>query len=439
MMAAPMARSNGSTTICPRRPSTRCASGCGGSWPTLRVAAGALERPIVFAGNDTPGVMMASAMRTYIARYAATPAKRIALFTNNEMAGARSRLPLGAGLQIAAVIDARPDVSAAHRSLAAKAVYCAAWLRQRRRRRQGWRQENCRLADRRCARRSRGRRSCRLRRWNPAVGLTSYHRGRPKWRDDIAAFVPDGAPPGMVAAGAANGDFGLDACSARDLPRAAAARDAGHNGKAGTAPIADDEAFSLTPLWHVAGKGKAFVDYQHDVTASDIELAQREGFESVEHLKRYNDLGMATDHGKTSNVAGLAIMAAVSGRSNSRDRHDDLPPPYVPGRHRRLRRPSSRRDFPCDAADAVASLAVNKALSSSTPACGSARNGIRAPARRTGWNRDPRGQGGTRRCRLLRCLDARQDRRARPDAGTFLDRVYINTFSNLAWARPATG
>ncbi|TIU02644.1 MAG: hypothetical protein E5W44_30860, partial [Mesorhizobium sp.] len=70
----------------------------------------------------------------------------------------------------------------------------------------------------------------------------------------------------------------------------AAARDTGRSGNAGSAPLADDEAFSLTPLWHVAGKGKAFVDQQHDVTASDVALAQREGFESVEHLKRYTTL-----------------------------------------------------------------------------------------------------------------------------------------------------
>ncbi|TIT59091.1 MAG: sarcosine oxidase subunit alpha, partial [Mesorhizobium sp.] len=208
------------------------------------VAAGALERPIVFAGNDAPGVMMASAMRSYIARYAAAPAKRIALFTNNE---------------------------------------------------DGWRTVETALG---------------------AVGLTSYHRGRPKWRNDIAAFVPDGAPPGMVAAGAANGAFGLGACLREGFAAGVtAARDAGHGNGSGSTPVADDEAFSLTPLWHVAGKGKAFVDQQHDVTASDIELAQREGFESVEHLKRYTTLGMATDQGKTSNVAGLAIMAAVTGKS----------------------------------------------------------------------------------------------------------------------------
>ncbi|TGR88132.1 hypothetical protein EN852_040455, partial [Mesorhizobium sp. M2E.F.Ca.ET.209.01.1.1] len=80
----------------------------------------------------------------------------------------------------------------------------------------------------------------------------------------------------------------------------------------------------------VAGKGKAFVDQQHDVTASDVELAQREGFESVEHLKRYTTLGMATDQGKTSNVAGLAIMAAVTGKSIPETGTTIYRPPYVP-------------------------------------------------------------------------------------------------------------
>ncbi|TIY07234.1 MAG: FAD-dependent oxidoreductase, partial [Mesorhizobium sp.] len=245
------------------------------------VAAGAIERPIVFAGNDTPGVMMASAMRTYVARYAATPAKRIALFTNNEDGWRTVETALGAGLQIAAVVDARPDVSAAHRALAAKAGFpvlngSVAGVEGGK---DGVRKISISLTG--------GARAeveadglAVSGGWNPAVGLTSYHRGRPKWQDDISAFVPDSAPPGMVAVGAAYGAFGLGACLSQGFAAgAAAAQSAGHNGNAGTPPVADDEAFSLTPLWHVAGKGKAFVDYQHDVTASDIELAQREGFE----------------------------------------------------------------------------------------------------------------------------------------------------------------
>ncbi|TIP42267.1 MAG: FAD-dependent oxidoreductase, partial [Mesorhizobium sp.] len=263
------------------------------------VAAGAIERPIVFAGNDTPGVMMASAMRSYINRYAAAPARRIALFTNNEDGWRTADTAIAAGLQVAAVIDARADVSPAHRSLASKGGFPVLHgsVSAVEGGKGGVRKISVSLTG--------GARAeveadglAVSGGWNPAVGLTSYHRGRPKWRDDIAAFVPDGAPPGMVAAGAANGAFGLGACLREGFEAgAAAARDAGRSGNTGSMPVADDAAFSLTPLWHVAGKGKAFVDQQHDVTASDVELAQREGFQSVEHLKRYTTLGMATDQG----------------------------------------------------------------------------------------------------------------------------------------------
>ena len=141
----------------------------------------------------------------------------------------------------------------------------------------------------------------------------------PYWGDDIAAFVPDGCPPGMMAVGAANGDLALGDClRAGHEAGSAAAADLGFGGHAGDPATSDNEAISLKPLWHVDGKGKAFVDFQHDVTASDIALAQREGFESVEHLKRYTTLGMATDQGKTSNINGLGVVAeraVASGRS----------------------------------------------------------------------------------------------------------------------------
>ncbi|RVC32271.1 sarcosine oxidase subunit alpha, partial [Mesorhizobium sp. M4A.F.Ca.ET.090.04.2.1] len=173
----------------------------------------AIERPIVFAGNDTPGVMMAAAMRSYVGRYAATPAKRVALFTNNEDGWRTVETALRTGLQVAAVIDARPDVSPAHRALASKNGFAVlnGSVTGVDGGKDGVRKISVSLTG--------GARAeveadglAVSGGWNPSVGLTSYHRGRPKWRDDIAAFVPDGAPPGMVAVGAANGAFGLSAC-----------------------------------------------------------------------------------------------------------------------------------------------------------------------------------------------------------------------------------
>ncbi|AZV23235.1 sarcosine oxidase subunit alpha [Mesorhizobium sp. M7A.F.Ce.TU.012.03.2.1] len=406
------------------------------------VAAGAIERPIVFAGNDTPGVMMASAMRTYVARYAATPAKRLALFTNNEDGWRTVETALGAGLQIAAVIDARSEVSPAHRSLASKGGFpvlhgSVSGV------------DGGKDGVRKIAVSLTGGARAEVEAdglavsggWNPAVGLTSYHRGRPKWQNDISAFVPDGAPPGMVAAGAANGDFGLGACLSQGFAAgAAAARDTGHSDTVGIAPAADDEAFSLTPLWHVAGKGKAFVDYQHDVTASDIELAQREGFESVEHLKRYTTLGMATDQGKTSNVAGLAIMAAVSGRSIPETGTTIYRPPYVPvaigavaGHHRDETFHATRLTPSHHWAAEQGAVFVDTGLWKRAqwyPRAGE-KDWLESVTREV---KAVRGGVGFCDVSTLGKIDVHG-----PDAGAFLDRVYINTFSNLAVGKARYG
>jgi sarcosine oxidase subunit alpha len=407
------------------------------------VAAGAIERPIVFAGNDTPGVMMASAARTYVARYAAAPARRVALFTNNADGWKTVETVLGAGLQIAAVIDARPDVSPAHRALAQKsgfsilngsvagvaggsggvhkiAVALAGGARAE--------VEADGLAV------SGG--------WNPAVGLTSYHRGRPKWRDEIAAFVPGTPPPGMVAAGAANGAFALRDCL-REGHQAgvSAAGELGFGASAGPAPSAESgEEYSLAPLWHVAGKGKAFVDFQNDVTASDIELAQREGFEAVEHLKRYTTLGMATDQGKTSNVPGLAIMAELSGRSIPETGTTIYRPPYVPvaigalaGHHRDENFHSIRLTPSHHWAKEQGAVFVDTGLWKRAqwyPKPGE-KDWLDSVTREV---RSVRGGVGFCDVSTLGKIDVHG-----PDAGTFLDRVYINTFSSLAVGKARYG
>ncbi|OBQ87726.1 sarcosine oxidase subunit alpha [Mesorhizobium sp. WSM3873] len=406
------------------------------------VAAGAIERPIVFAGNDTPGVMMASAMRSYINRYAAAPARRIALFTNNEDGWRTAEAAIAAGLQVAAVIDGRPDVSPARRSLAGKGGFPVlnGSVSGVDGGKSGVRKISVSLTG--------GARAeveadglAVSGGWNPVVGLTSHHRGRPKWRDDIAAFVPDGAPPGMVAAGAANGAFGLGACLREGFEAGvAAARDAGRSGSPGSAAIADDEAFSLTPLWHVAGKGKAFVDQQHDVTASDVELAQREGFESVEHLKRYTTLGMATDQGKTSNVAGLAIMAAVSGKSIPETGTTIYRPPYVPvaigafaGHHRDENFHATRLTPSHHWAAEQGAVFVDTGLWKRAqwyPLPGE-KDWLESVTREV---KAVRSSVGFCDVSTLGKIDVHG-----PDAGAFLDRVYINAFSSLAVGKARYG
>jgi methylglutamate dehydrogenase subunit C len=307
-------------------------------------AMGAIERPIAFANNDRPGIMLASAVRTYLNRYAAVPARRTVVFTSSDDGWRTARDLLAAGTEVIAVVDPRPDLPASLTtslsrqglrlllgakvtqafggSKGLKAVEIA----------QGgsvFRIETDGLAV------SGG--------WNPQIGLTTHKGGRPRWSPELSAFVPSSLPEGMRTAGAVSGDYGLSTCLQSGCAAGAeAAQDCGFTGTAPEVPRAQDEAVAVTPLWHVTGgRGKSFVDQQNDVTVADIQVAWREGFRAVEHLKRYTTLGMATDQGKTSNIVGHAIMAELTGRSMEDTGTSVMRPPHLPvaiaafaGRHR---------------------------------------------------------------------------------------------------------
>jgi heterotetrameric sarcosine oxidase alpha subunit len=284
------------------------------------LAAGAVERPLVFGGNDRPGVMLAGSVRTYLHRFGVAPGRRAVVFANNDDA-ARTALDLApAGVEVAALVDVRPEVPEAVRRAAARAgvpVLAGAVVRHA-------------LGDTalRSVRVSTpGGRSLRLRcdllamsgGWSPSVHLTCHLGGKPVWRDDIVAFVPGRLPPWLRVVGAAAGELTLaEGLAAGARAGAEAARACGFSAEAAAVPEVEGsgEGTSLAPLWRVrGGVGKAFVDFQNDVTAKDVELAEREGFRSVEHLKRYTTLGMATDQGKTSSVNGLALLAEATGRT----------------------------------------------------------------------------------------------------------------------------
>ena len=245
------------------------------------LAAGAIERPIVFGGNDRPGVMMASAVRTYLNRFGVAPGKRVAVFTACDDGLQTASDLRAAGIDVAAVIDSRQGscVVEAHGSpLEAITVRHA-----------GGRTERLQVDTLAV---SGG--------WNPNLALTTHLGGRPRWDDSIAAFVPGDLPAGMTVVGSATGRHG-------------------------------DGAANVKPIWQVeGGRDKAFVDFQHDVTDDDVALAAREGFRAAEHLKRYTTLGMATDQGKTSNVNGQAIMAALTQRSIPEVGTTAFRPPYSP-------------------------------------------------------------------------------------------------------------
>ncbi|MEZ7812807.1 MAG: sarcosine oxidase subunit alpha family protein [Paracoccaceae bacterium] len=291
------------------------------------LATGAIERPIAFENNDRPGIMMAASLRSYANRWATAVGKRVAIFTNNDD-GLRSAIDLKAkGVEIAAVIDTRSDgmVLSDMRHIKSSVIT----------------DTKGRLGVSKITIRHENGIYEELSvdavgvtgGWNPNVNINSHHRGRPRWDDQIVAFLPspDG-PKGLQAVGAAAGHFSThQALETGQKGAIALLADLGIKAKAVALPKAEDSAYAIKPYWFVPyGKGRAWVDTQNDVTIKDIKLAHRENFTAVEHLKRYTTLGMATDQGKTSNVLGLAVMASLTNKTIEQTGSTIFRPPYTP-------------------------------------------------------------------------------------------------------------
>ena len=264
------------------------------------VATGAIERPLVFADNDRPGIMLASAVQTYVNRYGVAPGRRAVVFTNNSSAYEAAADMHAAGIGIAAIVDSRTP-GPAERALVpgidivdrAQVVRAHGGRRVRgvtvRSRDGGTRRIACDLVAM-----SGG--------WNPTTHLYSQSRGRLAYDAASACFLPDEPAQDASCAGAAAGDFTL----AGALSHGPAARPE-------TAP---ETGYAIEPLWHVDGMlpgDKAFVDFLNDVTVSDVHLALREGYGAVEHVKRYTTGGMAMDQGKTGNVNIIGTIARTRG------------------------------------------------------------------------------------------------------------------------------
>lgn len=297
------------------------------------LAAGAIERPHVFGGNDRPGVMLAGAVRAYVNRYGVLPGRRVAIFTSSDDGWRTLSDVKAAGGQVVAVIDSRPSVSPVLRreaEVAGTRVVAGGYVSGTKGK---LALEAVEVVDASgsyetiacdCLAMANG--------WNPIVHLDSHLSRRPVWNEAIHAFVPATLPSGMAAVGAAAGKLTLAECLATGAQVGAeAATECGFTAAAPDRLKTDPEGTEHTPLWRVAKpKGKAFVDFQNDVAASDVELAHREGFRAVEHLKRYTTLGMATDQGKTSNLAGLSIMAELTGQAVPSVGTTVFRPPFTP-------------------------------------------------------------------------------------------------------------
>jgi sarcosine oxidase, subunit alpha len=268
------------------------------------LAQGAIERPLVFAGNDTPGVMLSSAAKTFALRYGVAVGKSVALMAAHDSGWHDVFALAKAGVGVAAIIDVRDTVNAAllkqaadlhitvkldHSVIGVSGRHAVEAIEIAHKDGTGIRTIACNAL-------------LMAGGWTPSVHLWSHSKGTLAWRDDLGAYVPDKPNESVRCVGACSGnwDFGKGA------------------------------VIDALPTPKDPTRIKAFVDFQNDVTAKDIKLAVREGFKSIEHIKRYTTNGMATDQGKTSNLNGLQIASTALGKPVTDIGLTTFRPPYTP-------------------------------------------------------------------------------------------------------------
>lgn len=382
------------------------------------LATGALERPLVFRGNDRPGVMLASAARTFVNRYAVKLGERAVVFTNNDTAYAAALDLHAAGITIGCIVDARPEpegplvAAARERGMRIRTGSVVTGTEGPRRVNQA---AVAKLDDGGAIAGYLGEvEPCDLLLvsggWNPNVGLFSQARGKLRFDAALQAFLPGEAPlpkeQRLRSVGACAGDF-----SGFDAPPT-----------------------PLRALWAVPAdrSGKAFVDFQNDVTAKDLGLALTEGFRSIEHVKRFTTTGMGTDQGKTSNVNALAIVAETLAKPVVEVGTTTFRPPYVPVTFGALVGHSRGELFDVERRTPLHDLAVERGAVFED--VGNWKRARYFPRRGEDMH-----AAVARECRTVRetggILDAstlgKIDIQGR-DARTFLDRVYTNAWSKLA-------
>ncbi len=286
-------------------------------------ATGAIEQSLVFPNNDRPGIMLAGAVHQYLSRYAVAAGRRVVIAANNDSAHALALALQEQGIEVAALVDSR-GADAAPEGMKFPVLVNSHIAGTR----GGKGVTRVSVEDGNGARRvyqcdcvamSGG--------WQPAVHLFSQARGKLRYSPELCAFVPDGFAPGMAVVGAANGTFDADAAVAEGYD--AGDRAAGAPASVQRAPRAAG-GFRVAPTAVAGSADRQWVDFQHDVTLQDIDLAVDENFTSVEHMKRYTTAGMALDQGKTGNINALAALAARTGRTPGTVGTTTFRPFYLP-------------------------------------------------------------------------------------------------------------
>lgn len=308
------------------------------------LATGAIERPLVFSNNDLPGIMLASAVTTYIRRYAVLPGQQAVVFTNNDMAYDTAIALHQAGAKVQ-VIDARAqavgDLSARAQALGIP-VLAGHVVVQADGRSSVASVQVCQLLANGELGQASAPVACDLLAvsggFSPVIHLSCQSSAKAVWHEASACFAPGPSVQAERSVGACRQPMDMAACAADGWQAGAqVAQQTGFAAPTGSAPVlASVDSGSLLPLWevpHPAGTSRApkkFVDFQNDVAASDIHLAVREGFESIEHVKRYTAMGFGTDQGKTSNINGMGIAAQLMGKSIPQVGTTTFRPNYTP-------------------------------------------------------------------------------------------------------------
>ena len=292
------------------------------------LAQGAIERPLVFNGNDKPGVMLSNAAQTYLNKYGVRVGDNISVFTSHDSAYETAFEMCDAKVNVSVIIDLRKEIDT---DLLAKAqnrgieVHLNSSISKTYGK---LRINSFEVFEPTLNKKFKVKCDALIMSggWTPSLHLWSHSKGTIKWNKDLSAYIPDKAHENVCCIGGCNGNFGI----------AKALNEGNSVFENSKKYIVKEQSFgtgvvlSNIPSYVSKAKQKAFVDFQNDVTEKDISLAVQEGFKSIEHVKRYTTNGMATDQGKTSNLNALEIASREVGSSIEKVGLTTFRPPYTP-------------------------------------------------------------------------------------------------------------
>jgi len=302
------------------------------------LATGSIERPLTFNNNDRPGIMLANSVSKYLNGYGVNLGKKIVIFTNNDSAYQTAIDFYNHKINVAAIVDVRNniegDLPLKVKSIGIK-IYANSIISNTTGRKKiktvhikkinenNVKILNCDLL-------------CMSGGWSPTVHLFTQSRGKLKFRDKDSCFVPHQAYQKTISVGACNGVFDLKKILKETYTSVNNFLNNNENNIL-NGEIYDSQIIKIGKqenAWLIdkdkIGKSKMFVDFQNDVTVKDIKVALSEGFQSIEHVKRYTTNGMATDQGKTSNVNALGIISELTGQDISNLGTTTFRLPYTP-------------------------------------------------------------------------------------------------------------